>query len=259
MMAVQILGACLAIIVTAGSSGFIEDLPESGRSRRVIQRMRPSLEKRCIEQGVSLGDPLYIRIFKSEKELEIWLRNDSGYSLVETLPVAYFSGDLGPKTRQGDNQAPEGFYWVVPRRMNPWSRYHLSFDLGYPNARDRQHGCTGGLIMVHGSTVSIGCFAMTDPGIERIYTYAHEAFVNGQRFFRVHVFPFRMTDANMAMHSGSPHDTFWKNLKKGYDFFECRGVEPDVNTNDGQYTFRVPSGLVHLYSDDPCQNDGADL
>jgi len=251
------IGCLMGILMTG--SGACAGLAESPRSRRVIQRVGPELERRCREQGVTLGDPVFIRIFKQEKQLEIWLRTSAGYHCVETFPIACYSGDLGPKTRQGDLQAPEGFYWVVPERMNPWSRFHLSFDIGYPNPRDRQLGYTGGLIMVHGSDVSIGCFAMTDPGIERIYTYVHEAFVKGQSFIRIHIFPFRMTDAAMDAHADSPNAEFWKNLKTGYDFFTRCGVEPDVHARNGVYSFEVPADLRDLVSDDSCQSAGPGL
>ena len=95
--------------------------------------------------------------------------------------------------------------------------------------------------MVHGSCVSIGCYAITDSLIEEIYTLADAAFRNGQRFFRVHVFPFRMNDANMTRHNGSEWYSFWENLKEGYDFFENNGhIPPNVEVRDGRYVFNYP-------------------
>lgn len=91
--------------------------------------------------------------------------------------------------------------------------------------------------MVHGSTVSIGCFAMTDPVIEEIYALADAALRGGQRFFRVHVFPFRTTDGNLAKHKRSKWYPFWKNLKEGYDFFEKSGGPPNVLVKNRRYCF----------------------
>jgi murein L,D-transpeptidase YafK len=121
--------------------------------------------------------------------------------------------------------------------MNPNSRFHLSFNLGYPNAYDQAYKRTGSALMVHGGRVSIGCFAMTDKKIEEIYALADGALRNGQRFFRVHCFPFRMTDENMKQHRSSEWISFWKNLKSGYDFFENTKLPPDVKVQNGMYVF----------------------
>ena len=183
-----------------------------------------------------------MRIFKEPKELEVWILKDARYELFKTYKVHAYSGKLGPKQREGDQQAPEGFYFVPARAMNPNSSYHLSFNLGYPNAYDKAHGCTGNALMVHGSTVSIGCFAMTDPRIEEIYTLADGALRGGQPFFRVHIFPFRMSDENLKAHAGTRWDAFWLNLKAGHDHFEKEKVPPDVGVKDGKYVFtgKVP-------------------
>ena len=95
--------------------------------------------------------------------------------------------------------------------------------------------------MVHGDCVSIGCYAMTDPVIEEIYTIAEAALRGGQPFFRVHAFPFRMTDANMNRHEGSKWIRFWRNLKQGYDHFETHRRPPDVSVDRMRklYTFRT--------------------
>ena len=79
-----------------------------------------------------------------------------------TYPICLWSGRLGPKLREGDRQAPEGFYTVSAEQLNPNSRWHRSFSLGFPNAFDQAHGRTGSFIMVHGGCPSIGCYAMTD-------------------------------------------------------------------------------------------------
>jgi len=126
---------------------------------------------------------------------------------------------------------------VTPARLNPSSRFHLSFNLGYPNEYDRAHRRTGSALMVHGGKASIGCFAMTDAKIEEIYALASAALRNGQRFFRVHCFPFRMTAGNMKKRQASEWSAFWQNLKEGYDFFEDAGAPPNVLVRDGKYAF----------------------
>ena len=190
------------------------------------------------KRRLRFGSPVFIRIFKQSKELEVWVKRGRRFELFKTYPIHYFSGALGPKLKEGDRQAPEGFYYVPPSRLNPNSRFHLSFNLGYPNAYDRAQGRTGSALMVHGSTVSIGCFAMTDPLIEEIYTVVEAALKGGQSFVRVHIFPFRMTNENLSKQRSSMWFAFWSNLKEGHDHFEEHGTPPDVNVRSGRYAFR---------------------
>ena len=183
------------------------------------------------------GQPVFLRIFKEEGELEVWLRGAQSYALFETYPICAWSGALGPKLKEGDGQSPEGFYFVPASALNPASRFHLSFNLGFPNAYDRAHGRTGSFLMVHGDCVSIGCYAMTDAKIEEIYGLVEAALREGQPFVRVHAFPFRMTARNMARHAASSWIEFWTNLKEGYDSFERTGRPPDVTVRDLRYHF----------------------
>jgi len=165
-----------------------QDVPSSGRSRAAISRVKPKLQKEFSTAGFNWGSPIFIRIFKKTKELEIWLKDSNRFKLFKTYKICTYGWrSLGPKIRQGDGRAPEGFYYVLPQQMNPLSNYHLSFNLGYPNAYDRIHDRTGSALMVHGSCVSIGCYAMTDNVIEEIFAITDASLRNGQRFFRVHI------------------------------------------------------------------------
>jgi murein L,D-transpeptidase YafK len=215
----------------------------SNRAHLAARVTLPELAPMLAAKGLRAGDPVFIRIFKAERELELLLyhREDQRFRHFRTYPIAAMSGQLGPKLAEGDLQAPEGFYYVNRARMNPHSNYHLSFNLGYPNAYDRDHGRTGSYLMVHGGQVSIGCFAMTDYGIEEIYSLADAALNNGQPFFRVHIFPFRMTDAALASMRDHPWDDFWLNLREGYEHFERHGLPPNVTVADGRYAFAESS------------------
>lgn len=189
-----------------------------------------------------VGRPVFIRIIKNDNRdglLEVWTENPASrkYEHLKTYQIARFSGDLGPKLAEGDYQAPEGFYYITRKRMNPKSNYHLSMDIGFPNEYDLAKKRTGSYIMIHGSSVSIGCFAMTDCSIEQIYTLVDGALKKGQEFVRVHSFPFEMTDENLEKHKDSEHYDFWKNLKQGWDWFEKNRRPPDVGVKNGNYTF----------------------
>lgn len=186
------------------------------------------------------GAPILVRIFKKESVLEVWKQTRAGnYELLKSFPICRWSGQLGPKRREGDRQAPEGFYAVSAKQMNPNSQFHLSFDLGYPNAFDRAQGATGAYLMVHGQCTSSGCYAMTDAQIEEIYALARDAFAGGQRAFQVQAFPFRMTAENMAKHRSDPNIAFWRQLKEGYDHFEATRTEPRVSVVAGRYAFQA--------------------
>lgn len=209
--------------------------PEELEAERQVLLDLPTLMK---EKNLKMGAPVFIRAFKEERELEVFLQNDEGtFELLRTYSIAAASGRLGPKLAEGDNQVPEGFYYSSQSSMKPDSAFHLAFNIGYPNAYDRAHGRTGSYIMVHGSNVSIGCLAMTDEKIEEIYGLCQAALNAGQPFFRVHIFPFRMTEKRMQQAASSEHYEFWKNLKTGYDLFENTRIPPNAGVKDKQYTF----------------------
>lgn len=214
-------------------------VPGGPRLQSVSKRVGPRLEAELSDRNLQLGNPIYIRIFKEELELELWVREDETFTLFRTYPVNYYGGEgLGPKLAEGDHRAPEGFYSVKPAQMNPYSHYHLAFNLGFPNAWDKAHKRTGSNIMVHGDTLSVGCFAMTDSLIEEIYVLADAALRKGQPAFDVHVFPFRMTQENMDLRRDSEHYVFWEELRLGYDLFEARGfIPPKVKVEKGVYKF----------------------
>ncbi|WP_422395351.1 L,D-transpeptidase family protein [Methylobacterium bullatum] len=190
------------------------------------------------QKGMSANDPILIRAYKKEAEMEVWKRGTNGqYALLKTFPICRWSGQLGPKTKQGDRQAPEGFYTVTPGQMNPNSSYYLSFDTGYPNNYDRANGRTGNYIMVHGTCSSSGCFAMTDESMGELYALARDSFAGGQRAFQFQSYPFRMTAQNFAKYRNDPNAPFWKNLKEGSDYFEALREEPRVNVCGTRYVF----------------------
>lgn len=195
-----------------------------------------NLEERLSLLSAKVGDPVFIRIFKEESLLEVWIRSGTEYQHLIDYYICAYSGYLGPKLQEGDRQAPEGFYKVKKYQLNPNSKFHLSFNLGYPNTYDRAHERTGSFLMVHGNCVSDGCYAMTDEKIEEIYTLVESALQKSQKYVHVHAFPFRMTDVNMALYSESEWYDFWVNLKEGYDYFEAEKLPPHVKVENELYT-----------------------
>jgi murein L,D-transpeptidase YafK len=235
--------ACAALagtLVLAGCETDGIDIPA-----RALKPLSPAMLSELDSKNMAKESPVVVRLFKEESELEVWKEDRTGhFALLRTYPICRWSGELGPKTREGDRQAPEGFYTITQAQMNPNSHYYLSFDIGYPNAFDRAYGRTGSNLMVHGDCSSRGCYAMTDDQIGEIYALARESFFGGQRSFQVQAYPFRMTALNMARHRDNPHMAFWKMLKEGNDHFLVSGLEPKVDVCEKRYVFdaEAPAG-----------------
>jgi len=223
--------AAAAALLLAGCGA---DLPKH------LRPIPPETKALMAEKGMREDAPIFVRIFKEEAELEIWKQKDDGYYYhLKTYPICNYSGQLGPKLRQGDKQSPEGFYKVSAKQMNPNSKFHLAFNLGYPNQFDKAHGRTGDYLMVHGDCRSAGCYAMTDALIEEIYAIAREALAGGQEAFDVHAYPFRMTPENMKRHARNRNYAFWRDLYVGYAHFEYTHKPPKVDVCEKRYLVNV--------------------
>lgn len=199
----------------------------------------PNLSRSAASLGLADNAPVFIRIFKEEAQLELYIRGPDGFRLLRRDPICAYSGTLGPKLREGDRQAPEGFYEVRLGALNPNSSYHLSFNLGFPNRFDRAHGRTGSYLMVHGDCVSVGCYAMTDAVIEPIYKQVERSLKAGQPFVPVHIFPFRMSNARLTQAANTPQESqwldFWRQLAPAYHQFEHTQRVPRVSVSNKRY------------------------
>jgi murein L,D-transpeptidase YafK len=212
-------------------------------SNRVEHPLPAKMRQKLAKMNLSMSSPIMMRIFKKEAVMEVWKANSQDrYQLVGTYPICAWSGQLGPKKKEGDRQAPEGFYEVTPARMNPRSGYYLSFDMGYPNKFDRAYGRSGRNLMIHGACSSSGCYSISDAAVLQVYAFARDAFKSGQKSFQIQAFPFRMTAENMAKHRSSEHYEFWKNLKVGYDHFEITHRPPVVDVCGKKYVFNQVGG-----------------
>jgi murein L,D-transpeptidase YafK len=193
--------------------------------------------------GVHAGKSfeVFLRAFKSEKLLEVWVRppEDPNFQLFKSYPICQASGMPGPKLLKGDRQVPEGFYHI--NRFNPKSKFHLSLGLNYPNESDlvrADRENPGGDIFIHGDCMSIGCLAMTDDFIKEIYVLVLLAKENGQSRIPVHIFPARLTAANLErMATASPEwSAFWNELLPFYQYFEEKKRLPGISVlPDGAY------------------------
>ena len=233
--------AVAAAVALAGCN--TDDIVAAGGAR-ALRPLPPALVAEIEKRNMPKDSPILVRIFKEEAELEVWKQDAEGnFALLKTYPICRWSGELGPKIKQGDRQAPEGFYNITRGQMNPNSNYYLAFDLGFPNAYDRANDRTGAFLMVHGDCSSAGCYAMTDEQIQEIYALGRDSFLGGQKSFQVQAYPFRMTPRNMARHRNSPNMAFWRMIKEGNDHFLVTKQEPHVDVCEKHYVFdaRTPA------------------
>jgi len=197
----------------------------------------PMLKTDLAAKGFAWGSPVFLRLFKEEKELEIWLQNkkDNHYRLYDVYDICKYSGKLGPKRREGDQQAPEGFYNVPQDMLHANSKFHLALNIGYPNEYDTANGYSGSFLMIHGKCVSTGCYAMTDESIEKIYLLAESALQKGQETVPVHIFPFRLEEDKLKAHKNYKWYAFWSNLREGYAYFEQHRIPPQITVEKKKY------------------------
>ncbi len=207
-------------------------------SNKTEYQLSGSLLTKMASMNIDRNAPIMIRIFKEEGTLEVWKANRANrYQLVKSYKVCAWSGKLGPKVKEGDRQAPEGFYPLSRHHLNPNSSYYLAINTGFPNNYDRANSRSGSNLMIHGACSSSGCYSMTDEQMIEIFAFARDAFKGGQEMIQLQSLPFRMTAENMARHRDNPNIEFWKMLKVGYDHFELTKRPPVVNVCEKKYVF----------------------
>jgi len=189
---------------------------------------------------------IFLRIFKKESLVEVWVKNtdDLSYKFLKSYRICRKSMALGPKRKESDKLLPEGFYSI--ESFVPESQYFLSMLINYPNEADKILGSKfhpGGDIAIHGTCLSIGCFAIGDDNIKELYILALESKNNGQKDIAVHIFPARLDEIGFESlrkkyQKEKSMMKFWKNLKQGYDYFEKKKTIPIVKSDDlGVYFF----------------------
>jgi murein L,D-transpeptidase YafK len=251
----RFLCLCLLLFALIASPGLAqaEATTDGPVSPPATETAPATLEAELAQAGFKLGTPAFVRIFKEDSRLEIWLWRNGRFDLYRGYNICKWSGVLGPKLYEGDRQSPEGVYYITGGDLIVNARWHRAMNVGYPNARDQALGLTGGGILIHGRCSSIGCFAMTDDEVEEIYGIVEAALEDGQPRVPVHVFPFPLTQQKLAEHEASEWSDFWRELKPGYDLFLRDGLPPRTFVCNGQYAFqsrRAP--VVSLASNPVC-------
>lgn len=193
-----VVAFCLGLPAVQAQYSFTQMQKTSFRVNTAFENKETILKNEFADKGlVWPAKYVYIRSFKYDAQLEIWVKNNlkEKYKLFKTYKVCMQSGTMGPKRMQGDYQVPEGFYYI--NEFNPRSMYHLSLGLNYPNPSDKilsDKERPGNGIYIHGSCVSVGCIPVTDSDIEEVYILASYAREAGQEYIPVHIFPIRYSN-----------------------------------------------------------------
>lgn len=232
----------LMLSIQLSAQTFKATQQKTARVKLAYSEKWANLKSELQKKGIKENFELFMRVFKEDKIVEVWLKSsgEKEFKLFKTYAICASSGELGPKRKQGDGQVPEGFYTVAV--FNPYSSYHLSMGINYPNASDKIIGTgnLGGDIMIHGSCVTIGCMPLTDNYIKEVYVLCVEARNNGQKAIPVHIFPTKMDEKGMIFLSETnPKQLdFWKNLQPGYNYFEQKKQLPKITVDKkGKYVF----------------------
>jgi murein L,D-transpeptidase YafK len=212
----------------------------------MIRRQEDTLQKQfAAKQLVWPAKFVYIRSFKYDSEMEVWVKNKQSekYKFFKTYKICALAGSLGPKRMAGDYQVPEGFYYI--NEFNPRSLYHLSLGLNYPNASDKMLcdlSQPGGDIYIHGSCVTTGCIPITDGQIEELYVLALHSKDMGLDYIPVHIFPVNFDNPrsvaylNKFLVSFNEFVPFEKSLQNAFFYFDKnRQVPPVVINSKGEY------------------------
>ncbi len=235
----------LMAVALAGCNETLETVSTVDLSKvknKVTEPLSPQMLAKIRSKSMDQFSPIVLRIFKEEGVLEVWkARTDNRFEKLTEYKICAWSGRLGPKVKEGDRQAPEGFYNLTPAHLNPNSKYYLAINTGFPNKYDVANKRNGTNLMIHGACSSSGCYSMTDEQVLEIYAFARDAFKGGQKTVQLQAFPFRMTAENMARHGHSENLDFWKMLKVGYDNFEVTKRPPEVNVCEKKYVFNQQS------------------
>jgi len=212
------------------------------RVREARLEKEDGIKKLFKAKNINYPAKVFVRVLKTEAKLELYAFKNEKYELVKKYNVCEKSGVIGPKRFEGDLQVPEGFYHI--NHFNPYSSYHLSLGVSYPNKSDKKLKTkkrAGGAIYIHGDCVTIGCMPLTDDIIKEVYVILVDSIDKKQKRIPVHIFPCKMDKeyCKKKMKKYPENKKFWDNIKLGYDYFEKNKKLPKVRVDKkGEYLFK---------------------
>ncbi len=239
-----ILAAFALLVPLVGGA---EGADKSWRPESVAAR-EADLTQRFQKQGLKLGSPIFLRVYKRTSEMELWVLQGSRYVLFKTYGICRWSGGLGPKFYEGDRQSPEGLYRITVADLIVNRRWDRAMNINYPNNFDRANGRGGSSILIHGGCGSIGCFAIQNQNVEDVYGAVRAALHNGQAYIPVLALPFRFSALAPSKEDTLQMSEFWGDLRRADLLFERDRLPPSAWICDGRYYFADRRGDRHRHA-----------
>ncbi len=199
-------------------------------------------------KGLKLGSPVFIRIYKQNSKMELWVQQGARYVLFKTYGICRWAGGLGPKMYEGDRQSPEGLYHISSEDLIVNPRWHRAMNINYPNQFDVVNGRGGSGILIHGKCGSVGCFAIQDANVEEVYDAVRAALHNGQSNIPVLALPFRFAKYAPTVEDTMNMNDFWSDLRRADLLFDRDRLPPVAYVCDGRYFFADRRGDTHRHA-----------
>ena len=211
-------------------------IPISATGQAAIGRVRGRLQIGYDERGIGWGSPIYLRLIRDQKRLEVWVKGRrENYTRLRSYKICGANAPLGPRTTLRRPEQPEGFYAITRASLRPQSVTYLGLDMGWPNALDRASGWRGSASLLQAGCSGQPHFGLTDQDMEEVYTLVHGALARGQSDVPLHIFPFDMNALNMLTKSRGQNAVFWRSLEPAWSAFERTKKPPQVLVSGRRY------------------------
>jgi murein L,D-transpeptidase YafK len=211
-------------------------VPTTATGQAAIGRVRGRLQISYDAMGLVFGAPIYLRLIKDQKRLEVWVqKRGREFVKLRAYKICGSSAVLGPRRRTRPAQQPEGFYLLGPNNLRPPAATYLGLDLSWPNTFDRAQGWSGATSILQAGCASEPHFGLTDQDMEEVYTLVHSALAGGQNGVPFHIFPFEMGGLRMLTARRGPNAGFWEQLAPAWQAFERTKKPPQVRVLGRRY------------------------
>lgn len=213
----------------------------NGTGQAAIGRVQGRLQFAYDELGLQYGAPIYLRVIKDQKRLEVWVEGRRKvYVRLRSYRICGATPVVGPRRNGPIARQPEGFYHIGRGALRPQAVAYLGMDIGWPNSFDAAQGWQGVASFVQAGCAGEPHFGLTDPDMEEVFTLVHSALKYGQPQVPVHIFPFEMNALRMMTARNGPNAAFWAQLVPAWRAFETTKKPPHVQVTGRRYRV-VPS------------------
>jgi murein L,D-transpeptidase YafK len=211
-------------------------IPVTATGQAAIGRVRGRFQIAYDELGLVWGAPIYLRLVKDQKRLEVWVKGrQEAFVRLRAYKICGANTSSSQRRRGGSPTQPEGFYTLTANSLRPQPITYLGIDLGWPNTYDRAQGWTGPTSLLQAGCAGEPHFGLTDQDMEEVYTLVHSALSHGQANVALHIFPFEMNTLRMMTASRTSNTAFWRSLQPAWQAFERTKKPPQVRVLGRRY------------------------